>query len=101
MLFAQHLHFTKIIFPLSTSVGALEHAKNECEEAIVEIDSNTNDRFALAVEYSDIIGCIIDSANREGITPAMLKAAFSYKLDVNKGRKWKYNGNGTYSHIKE
>ncbi len=59
------------------------------------------DTFALAVEYADCLGCLLDSANRAGVPPMLLFDAFSYKLDVNKARKWAYGGDGSYYHVKQ
>jgi len=47
-----------------------------------------------------LIGCIIDAAKRAGVYH-MVKDCFEAKIIINKGREWKYNGDGSYSHIKK
>lgn len=94
--FQEHIEFTSATFPKGTSDGALLHLERE----IAEVRAETKDSFDLAVEFADCLGCLIDAANRRGVTPPMLLHAFAYKLDINKARTWKDNGDGSYSHVK-
>jgi len=91
----QHIEFTSKTFTNGTSYGALLHLKREIEEVMEESDKNK-----LAVEFADCLGCLIDSANRAGVTPDILFKAFYDKLQLNKSRQWQDNGDGSYSHIK-
>jgi hypothetical protein len=95
--FAEHLTWTTSTFPKGTATGALLHLEREIKEVRDELPKDT---FALAVEFADCLGCLIDAANRSGVNPKVLLDAFCYKLEINKGRKWKDNGDGSYSHIK-
>ena len=96
----EHLEWTKKVFPKSTSRGALLHAKREIDETIADID-NSVDNETKVTEYADIICCVISSADKEGISPEDIVNAMYNKLQVNKEREWKDNGDGSYSHIKK
>lgn len=98
-LFAEHLEFTTSTFPKGTSLGALLHAEREIVEARQDIEDGSPS-MTLAIEIADVFGCIVDAANRSGVTPDMIKIAFENKLAINKSRKWKDNGDSSYSHIK-
>lgn len=97
--FAEHLEFTTKTFELSTSVGVLNHCKKEIDEIISDIETGAPEGIK-AIEYADAFGCLLDSANREGVTPELILTAFINKLQINKLRKWQYNGDGSYSHVK-
>ena len=98
--YKKHLEFTSSTFPKGTAMGVIYHAKKELDE--VELAMNRHEGIArVTEEFADVFGCLIDAAHRYGITAEMLNAAFDRKLAVNKGRKWKHNGDGSYSHIKE
>lgn len=97
---AEHLEFTTETFPLATSLGALIHGHREIDEIRWNIE-NGIDNSVTKTEYADVLGCIFDSANREGISFDEIMWAFYTKVQVNKKRKWKYNGDGSYSHIKD
>ena len=56
-------------------------------------------RYELCTEYADAIFCIMDSARREGVTVQDILNAGQAKLIVNKARKWRDNGDGSYSHV--
>lgn len=88
------------IFPNATPIGGMIHAKEECQEVIDELQSVTSIREYLLTEYADIIMCIADSMNRSGIPIADVVFAIMQKTEINKNRKWKDNGNGSYSHVK-
>jgi hypothetical protein len=98
-LMEEHLKWTSSTFPKGTSHGAALHAEREIKELLAEIEKDG--KIAdFAFEIVDVMGCIIDCANRRGIRPELIKAAFELKLMENKSRKWKDNGDGSYSHIK-
>jgi Protein of unknown function (DUF550) len=94
-----HLEFTSKTFPKGTARGALLHMKREIDEVIADMDNGASMENK-ATEFADIFGCLIDSANREGVSPNALLKAFAAKLEINKDRQWKDNGDGSYSHIK-
>lgn len=101
----KHLRFTSKTFPKGTALGAAIHASREIQEVMDEIKEPkytgcANEKDALIEEYADVLGCLIDSIHRSGITRRQINKAFSKKLDKNKKRKWKDNGDGSYSHIK-
>jgi NTP pyrophosphatase (non-canonical NTP hydrolase) len=54
----------------------------------------------LTEEFADVFGCLIDSVHRSGITMKQINEAFRKKLENNKARIWKDNGDGSYSHVK-
>lgn len=95
----KHLKFTNKTFPKGTAEGAAIHAGREIQEVIDDIRSGEI-REKLVEEYADVCGCIIDSVKRSGITRREINRAFAKKLAKNKKRKWKDNGDGSYSHIK-
>lgn len=96
----EHLEFTSKTFPKGTAKGAMIHAMREAEEIIEEMGDNLRKK-ELTVEYADFFGCGVDSANRSGISFSDIIEAWKMKLTINKARKWKDNGDGSYSHIKE
>lgn len=99
-LFKDHLEWVSKTFPEATAIGALIHAGREIEEVKDDI-KNEETLDKKAEELADVIGCIVSAAERTGVTPKMLNKAFRKKLEKNKKRKWKSNGDGSYSHIKE
>jgi hypothetical protein len=98
-LITEHLEFTSTTFPKGTAIGGLLHAKREIEEIVSDINTGA-DLHALSTEYADAIFCIIDSANRSGVSLDNIISAGALKLMINKARKWKDNGDGSYSHVK-
>lgn len=92
----------KNLFPKATSVGGMLHAKKECDEVIEILNPEHKDhsKSLLSEEYADILMCIFDSVERAGIDITEVVISIRQKTQVNKERKWKYNGDGSYSHIK-
>jgi NTP pyrophosphatase (non-canonical NTP hydrolase) len=86
-------------FPKGTAHGAMLHAAREVNEVIQEIDKGPA-TYDMAKEYADVIFCVLDSARRNNISLAEIINAGDDKLQINKERKWKDNGDGSYSHIK-
>lgn len=97
-LIKEHGEWADATFPKGTSMGALLHAQRECEEIRLDILNGHHD--GLPIEYADALFCIMDSARRQGISLDRIIVAGSYKLQINKERQWKDNGDGSYSHIK-
>lgn len=96
-LMNEFIDFSLHTFPAATPLSSLQKLKKEMGEvftAILRKEAN------LAEEYVDCMMCVIDSAVRNGITPAQLKEAFASKLQVNKSRQWIRNDDNTYSHVK-
>lgn len=93
---------SKQLFPKATSVGGMLHAKRECDEVIEIINPLHKDhsRSLLAEEYADILMCTFDSMERAGIDIMQICESIIWKTAINKERKWKDNGDGSYSHIK-
>ncbi len=100
-----HIEWSAATFPKGTAKGALLHAKREIEEVIKELDNTPEFGWDLnkniATEYADILGCVFDSINRAGLTIDAVFVAYYAKLQINKDRKWRDNGDGSYSHIKD
>lgn len=99
-LIQEHGNWADATFPKGTAKGALLHAHREVDEIISDID-NGNDEQSIATEYADAIFCIMDSARRRGISMDKLILAGDAKLQKNKARQWRDNGDGSYSHIKQ
>lgn len=100
-IIGMHLSFTRRAFPLSTSKGALTHLKREIEEIEQEIELGDKSSVEKKEEeFADALGCLLDAAQREGIYFLKIIDALYNKIQVNKKREWKYNGDGSYSHIK-
>lgn len=87
-------------FPNGTAIGVLIHAHKEVDEIIQDIE-NKAEPEVLSKEYADAIFCIMNSARRKDISLGQIIDAGNKKLQINKGRKWKDNGDGSYSHVKE
>ena len=88
------------LFPKATPKGGMIHAKKECQEVIKELKKSSVVHENLATEYADILMCVCDSMNRAGVSIGDVVFALHKKIKVNKSRKWKYNDDGSYSHIK-
>jgi phosphoribosyl-ATP pyrophosphohydrolase len=98
-LIEEHGEWSAVTFPKGTAKGALLHAEREIVEIINDIE-NKAPHSVISKEYADAIFCIMDSARRKGVSvDDILKAGYA-KLQVNKARTWKDNGDGSYSHIK-
>lgn len=103
-LFQEHLEFTKRVFPKSTRESSLIGLKREIKEvesAILDyafIDGYEN-KHALGLEYIDCMMYLLDSMERAGFEVDDIPNLFSEKLKINKGRGWKQNKDGSYSHI--
>ena len=99
-LFNRHLIWTSETFPKGTNLGALIHAEREIKEVVSDINSHAPIEN-LSEEFADVFGCLIDAANRSGVTPDMILQSYTKKLTKNMARKWRDNGDGSYSHIKD
>jgi hypothetical protein len=99
-LIEQHGLWADATFPKGTAEGALIHAGRELIEVQAEV-LRGGVTFSMAVEYADLLFCILDSARRQGLTLNEIINAGEHKLNINKARKWKDNGDGSYSHIKD
>lgn len=99
-LFNSHLNWATVVFPKATAIGALLHLEREVKEVIADIE-NYAPRAHKIEEYADCMGCLLSSMARENISVEELMQAFEKKLIKNQRRKWKDNGDGSYSHIKE
>ena len=98
----KHQEFSIAKFPKSTAESSLIGLKKEADEAINELhginrDYNTE---ALPLEYVDCLMYLFDSIERSGLTMEQIKIAFIKKLEINEGRIWIKNFDGTYSHVK-
>lgn len=89
------------IFPKATSIGGMIYAKKECQEVIDELENVTSIHEDLVLEYADIFMCVSDSMKRAGVPLNDVAVAIRHKSGINLMRKWKDNGDGSYSHIKE
>lgn len=95
------IKFTKTIFPKSSSISSIKHMKTEIKELENELDSDIEDSNKIADEYADCIICLITSAGKHGFDGEEIIASIKRKINANERRKWKDNGDGTYSHIKQ
>lgn len=98
-LIEKHSQWANETFPKSTARGAFLHAQRESIEIMQDFDNNASKKH-LATEIMDYIFCLMHGAEKAGITFQMLVDAGFEKLDVNQGREWIDNGDGSYSHIK-
>lgn len=99
-LIEEHGLWADETFPKGTAIGALRHAEREVGEIIDDIESGAPKKN-LAIEYADALFCIMDSARRSKVSMSEIIEAGDGKLQINRKRKWKDNGDGSYSHIKE
>lgn len=97
---ASHIAWANSVFPECTSIGALSHLKCEIEEVIHDIAS-VAPKEKQTEEFADCWGCLSHAAAMAGITVYEILQAWDKKFQVNKKRKWKYNGDGSYSHVKD
>jgi len=89
------IKFCEDTFPMATLDGAfikLEEELKEIKKAETAIEKRD--------EYVDCLMILFHAARKEGIHPEFILKGFANKTEVNINRKWKYNGDGTYSHIK-
>lgn len=100
-LLRDHAEWSAQTFPMGTALGALIHAGRELEEVRFELakPSHLFNNLTAAMEYADLIFCVMDSARRAGVSIEDIIDAGRHKLERNKHREWKYNGDGSYSHI--
>ena len=91
----ERLEWSLQTFPEATAISSLQHLKAE----IKEIENDIELGIKNATEYADALGCLFDSAARNGISIEEVVCAFEKKLEINKNRKWKKNPDNTYSHI--
>lgn len=116
-LIKEHGEWADATFPKGTAHGALLHAEREAAEVIADFEADESMK-KVAMEVADFMGCVMDSLRRDGIDTAVIskmldmlcvsnvalyavRVEFENKLRINKLRKWKDNGDGSYSHIKE
>ncbi len=99
-LIKKHLEFSIVKFPNSTDKSSLLGLKKEADEAIEELHGINRDYNgeALPLEYVDCLMYLFDSIERSGLTMSEIKSAFIKKLEINEGRVWIKNFDGTYSH---
>ncbi len=98
---AERLEWSLKNFPEATQFSSLEKLKCEIYEVEQKLENALHGMFdGLSEEYADCLMCLFDSAGRVGIKPDEIFKAFALKLEINKKRKWKKNGNNTYSHVK-
>lgn len=97
LLEAQRLQWSLNNLKEATAIGSLRKLESE----IKEIESDIEAGIKRPEEYADALMCLFDVAGREGIGVEEIFSAYKEKFEVNKKRTWKYNGNGSYSHIKQ
>jgi Protein of unknown function (DUF550) len=97
-LITEHVEWADDTFPKGTADGALIHAAREIDEVRQGLQGAV--KYPLITKYADVLFCVLDSARRKGITLNQIINVGNHKLKINKARKWKYNGDGYYSHIK-
>lgn len=98
-LIQEHGQWADATFPKGTAMGAITHAKKKLKEVENAMWWNEGTE-RVAEEFADVLGCVFDSMRRYRVSMDDLKVAFDNKLQINKGRSWKDNGDGSYSHIK-
>jgi phosphoribosyl-ATP pyrophosphohydrolase len=86
-------------FPDGTARGALEKCREELMEVEVLLVHGSHDKDELATEYADALMCLMDSAQRAGLSVDEILNAYAKKHEINKTRTWKSNGSGNYSHV--
>jgi dATP/dGTP pyrophosphohydrolase len=99
------MKWTKVSFPKSSADSTLKHLQREIKEVLEELESDTphprqDNSVMTLMEYSDAMICLLTSAGKSGFTIEQLKTAIMNKMQINYKRKWKDNGDGTYSHVK-
>jgi hypothetical protein len=99
-VFEKFAEFSLKAFVNSTASTSLNHLKTEIEEVQKELDKGTVFSAQLLAEYADCFLCLVSSASRVRIPAQLIVSAMDHKAKINQGRKWKDNGDGTYSHIK-
>ena len=84
-------------YPKSTEV-AIQRMLVECKELEDKLESGAATHEDIADEIADIVICGYQVMNTLGFN---MNACVDFKMDINRHRKWKLNGDGTGSHIKE
>lgn len=92
------------MFPQATAKTSLAKLKDEIHEVERKYDSPAVDTEELLEEYADCFMCLLHSMSqidlRTGRTLKNFARIFAAKAETNYKRQWKYNGDGTYSHVK-
>lgn len=94
----ESISFGRDTFITATPISGVIKTQTELQEVESCLRFHPDDTEHLMEEYADVIMCIFDSANRAGISVFDLTKAIQRKTEVNKGRKWTMNPNGTYQH---
>lgn len=97
-LIKDFLKFSRKAFKNATWKSSLKKAKMEMKE-LEQAISGLHGNDAILEEYTDVIMCLVDSANRCGYSAQQLREAFEKKLAKNKGRSWAEMKDHTYSHV--
>lgn len=87
-------------FPAATPISALEKCREELMEVEVLLKHNPHHLDELATEYADALMCLMDSAQRAGLTVGDIFNAYNAKMEENKARTWHKNPDNSYSHNK-
>ncbi len=99
-LLEDHAAWAAETLPKATAIGAAIHALRELGEVLDEVTAEPVNKNKLATEIADTLFCLFDAARRSGIRIDDIVEAGRVKLEINKQRKWAYNGDGSYSHVK-
>lgn len=97
-IFKRHQFVAITKWPIGTADAALIHLEREVEELKMALIAEHRD--AQLLEYVDCLLCLFTSMTRAGFSIDEIKKAMAIKVNINYVREWKYNGDGTYSHIK-
>lgn len=93
-----HTDWAKTKFINGTPQGGLKHLRKEAQEVIEAIESGS--KAELMFEVADCFMCLLDVAERLKIPLDEITSTMKIKLEINKGREWVDNGDGSYSHVK-
>ncbi len=104
-VFADWADFSLRTFPLAETFTTMDKLKDEADEVKALLNDvfpwDEVDREKLKAELVDCFLCLMNASAKAGFVAEEIVEGMHNKAQVNKARKWKYNGNGTYSHIKE
>ena len=81
-----------------TNIVSIERMLKEVDELKLAMKEDPDDFHKISNECADILITLYRIADCYGFD---LRSCVDHKMDINRHRKWKSNGDGTGQHIKE
>lgn len=101
-----HITFCRVAFTKSTFSGLLLKIKEELAEVkqaiVLHNEKPTHESLNnVKKELVDSLAVLLFAFDKINVTMDEVAAIMDGKTEINRTREWKYNGDGSYSHIKK